>query len=68
MDTGESFEAVKMHVKVEAISRGYPYYTSRWGDTVPQSEAEASVEECSLLIEQIQQLAAELGIMLREDA
>lgn len=67
-DTGESFDTIKYHVKVEAIARGYPYTTSRWGETVPQSEAKASVEECGLLIEQVQQLAAELGIVLREDA
>ena len=68
VETGESFDTVKMHVKVEAISRGYPYRTSRWGDTVPQAEAAASVEECTMLIEQVQQLAAELGIILREAA
>jgi hypothetical protein len=68
METGDDFDSLKWHVKKEAVSRGYPFRTTRWGEVVPRSEAKASVEECSLLIETVQQVAAELGIVLREEA
>lgn len=66
-DTGDDFDSVKMHVKRMAISRGYPFKTNRWGEVVPKSERRSTVEECALLIDTVQQVAAELGIVLREE-
>lgn len=67
MDTGDDFDSVKAHVKHLAISRGYPFVTTKWGEVVPKSEAKATVEESALLIETVEQVAAELGIALREE-
>lgn len=65
VETGNDFRAVKEVVKLRAIGRGYPFKTFH-GVTVPQSEADCSTVECSLLIEEVEQLAAEEGIVLRE--
>jgi hypothetical protein len=65
-ETGDSFDDVKLHVKREAISMGYPYHTTTWGDVVPQSEADASTEECGYLIETAHRIASFLDIRLRE--
>lgn len=67
VETGETFDTVKWHVKKEAVTMGYPFTTSRWGEVVPKSEARATVAECSLLIDEVERLAAELGIVLREE-
>jgi hypothetical protein len=64
-ETGNDFNVVKTWVKQQAISRGYPFETFH-GVMVPKSEANASVEECAILIDVVHQLAAELGIMLSE--
>lgn len=66
VETGNDFDAVKSVVKMRAISRGYPFHTFQ-GIAIPQSEAQSSVEECALLIDEVHQLAAELGISLREE-
>ena len=63
--TGNDFDMVKTVVKMRAISRGYPFKTLR-GVVIPQSEADASIEECALLIDEVHQLAAEEGIALVE--
>ena len=63
--TGNDFGAVKDVVKLRAISRGYPFTTFK-GITVPQSEADCSTIECGLLIDEVEALAAEEGIVLRE--
>ena len=65
-ETGNDFDAVKMYCKEQAITRGYPSAEFR-GRIVPKSEAETSTIECAALIETIEQLAAELGIRLREE-
>ena len=65
-ETGQDFETVKWAVKCRAISRGYRYETDVDGHAVPISEGRASVEEASLLIETMQQLAAELEIKFPE--
>lgn len=66
METGNEFDTVKMCVKRRAIKRGYSFETDFDGEVVPKSEARTSVEECHLLIEEVQQLADELGIILPE--
>lgn len=64
--TGDSFDDVKMYVKREAISLGYPYHTSTFGDVVPESEANASTVECGYLIDTAHRIASDMGIKLRE--
>ena len=64
--TGDSFDDVKMHLKREAISMGYPYHTSTFGDVVPNSEADASTVECSYLIDTAHRIASDMGITLKE--
>ena len=65
VETGNDFAAVKAVVKQMAVSMGYPFRTFR-GMVIPYSEAEASVQECAILIEAVHRLAAELGINLKE--
>lgn len=66
-ETGNDYETVKAKVKMIACeSFGYPY-TEFQGVIVPQSEAKASVEECAYLIEAAHLLAADLGIILKEE-
>jgi len=65
VETGNDFHAVKEVVKLRAISRGYPFDTFN-GVTIPRSEADSSTVECSLLIAEVEQLAAELEIRLVE--
>lgn len=64
--TGDSFDDVKMHIKREAISMGYPSRTTSFGQVEPQSEADASTEECSILIECAHRVASFLGVTLKE--
>lgn len=64
--TGCSFDAVKAHVKRLAVDHGYPFDTLPDGSVAPKSEADISVEEAAVLIEQIHAFAAEFGIPLRE--
>lgn len=72
VETGNEFETVKMYVKKKAISRGYPVKTDdegNWlkdiyGDYIPISESQATVEQSIMLIEEMKQLAAEYNIIL----
>lgn len=76
METGQDFSTTKNYIKQMAIAMGYPVKTRKlpngcvedvqdwFGNPVGISEADASKEECSLLIECAVQLASELGIML----
>ena len=63
--TDNPFALVKMAVKERAATMGYPSLKSKWG-TMPQSEADASVEECAILIQAAEIIAAEEGIILKE--
>lgn len=64
-ETGNDFDTVKMYCKHKAIPRGYPFSTI--GDVVvPWSEKRLDTVQCGYLIESINQLAAELGIALKE--
>ena len=66
-DTGNDYETVKTAVKMIACeSFGYPYAEFQ-GVIVPQSESKASTEECAYLIEAAHLLAADLGIILKEE-
>lgn len=75
METGQDFASTKSYVKQMAIEMGYPRLTRRtvkgiedvvdwWGNPVGISEADASIQDCSLLIECAVRLASELGITL----
>jgi hypothetical protein len=64
-ETGNDFDDVKNAAKHMALSRGYPYHTIA-GQVVPYSETELNTEQAGHLIEALHQIAAELGIQLRE--
>lgn len=74
-ETGNDFEDVKMYVKKRALRRGYPCVKDKngvpklslvTGDFLPKSEKYINTIEAGYLIEEIEQLAAEYGIILRE--
>lgn len=65
VETGNSFDVVKMHIKTEAISEGYPYEQIK-GKIYPKSEALASTTEEKVLIDCAVRLAAEYNVRLRE--
>lgn len=72
--TGHHFEVVKLEVKNIAIGMGYPMLVidgnvkmDIHGRPMGISESDASVEECTILIEAVHQLAAEIGYTLREE-
>ena len=66
-ETGNDYETVKNAVKMLAVEQmGYPY-TDFHGVITPKGESESSTEECAKLIEAAHLLAADLGIVLRED-
>jgi len=73
--TGQPFEDIKKRCKQVAVTRGYPILedeagtaiTDLWGNVNGISEADASTEDASILIEAIHQLADELEIILREE-
>lgn len=73
-ETGNDFDDVKMYVKQKAFRRGYPMkrdkngniiYSLIDGQPIPESEAKISTVEAGYLIDEIIQLAAELGIVLK---
>jgi hypothetical protein len=75
METGNSFDDVKKYCKQVAVSMGYPILedingsaiVDFWGNTNGISEADASIEEASVLIKAIKQIADELSITLIDD-
>ena len=66
-ETGNSFEAVKMHTKYMAMEQGGWQWDTIAGKEYPKSEAGATVEEAIVWIECCHQLAAELDIKLMEE-
>ena len=74
--TGNDFYDIKLYVKRKAMRRGLPaktdnngeiIYSKVDGEPLPISEADMNTIQCSWAIEEIQQLAAEYGIILREE-
>ena len=66
-DTGNDYESVKNAVKMLAVEQmSYPY-TDFHGVITPKGESESSTDECAKLIEAAHLLAADLGIILREE-
>ena len=75
-ETGQDFDAVKLYVKRQAISRGLPLKQTQNGDIiysivdgepVPISEADMDTVQCGWCIDAAHVLAAEFGIALREE-
>jgi len=75
-ETGQDFEAVKLYVKRQAIARGLPLkqktngdiiYSIVDGEPVPISETDMDTVQCGWCIDACHVLAAELGIILREE-
>jgi len=67
MFTGMEFDVLKFWLKKKAIRREYPFDTDPDGDTVPWSESRISVEEAGYLNDEIEQYAAEIGCVLKEE-
>ena len=72
-ETGNEFQDVKEYIKSKAVAMGYPMLmkdgkvvVNPYGEPRGISEADSSIEECSLLIEQAHMLASEYGIELKE--
>ena len=73
-ETGNDFYDVKEYIKSKAVSRGYPMLMKNskvvvnpYGEPKGISEAESTVEECSILIQVAEALASEYGIELRRE-
>lgn len=66
--TGNDYETIKYCVKMIAVEQlGYPFQTIS-GHVVPKRESDCDTEECGKLIEASHILAAQLQIILREEA
>jgi hypothetical protein len=67
MAFGIPFETTKMYIKIRAsLEMGYPAETIK-GVTLPQSEALATVEQESMLIEMCHIVASEIPVSLIEE-
>ena len=65
--TGNDYDTIKYCVKMTAVEQlGFPY-TEVAGHIIPKAERETSTEECAKLIEAAHIMAANLGLVLRED-
>ena len=66
--TGNDYETIKYCIKMTAAEQfGYPTQTVA-GHVVPKRESDCDTSECAMLIEASHDLAAQLGIILREEA
>ena len=71
-ETGNDWDDVKTGIKARAIKRGFPpphviRVKGRGPIEVWKSEANCTVAECSMLIDEAHQIADELGITLKEE-
>jgi hypothetical protein len=71
--SGQDFAEIKMLIKERALKRGYPPQTDEDGEIIvnrrtgiplPKSESDCSTVECALLIDELEQLAAEMEFVL----
>ena len=71
--TGEEMERIKLYCKKRAIRRGYPVKKDEQGniiiskldgEPIPESSGKVNTVEAGYLIEELQQLASELSIIL----
>ena len=66
--TGNDYETIKYCIKMTAAEQfGYSTQTVA-GHVVPKRESDCDTSECAMLIEASHYLAAQLGIILREEA
>jgi hypothetical protein len=66
-ETGNDIDDVEEYAKERAMVRGYPYKINKMnGKPMPLSMTKINTVEASALIETLQQLAAELGIVLHD--
>lgn len=66
--TNNDYETIKYCIKMIAVEQmGYPFETVA-GHIIPKRESDCDTEECAKLIEASHILAAQLGIILREEA
>lgn len=66
--TGNDYETIKYCIKMTAAEQfGYPTQTVA-GHVIPKRETDCDTSECAMLIEASHYLAAQLGIVLREEA
>jgi len=75
-ETGNDFADVKLYVKRKAFARGLPFATKANGEIIyslvdgepmPISESAMDTVQCSWCIEEVNILAAEMGIVLSEE-
>ena len=82
-ETGQDFQTTKEYIKSKAVEMGYPMLTRKrmekgqiveevitdwYGNPRGISEADSSVEQCSILIDCAIMLATELGIEIVFDS
>lgn len=74
--TGNDFADIKMYCKMRAVPRGYPLMTDDagniiiskvTGDPIPESEKYINTLEAGYLSDAIEQVAAEAGVILKEE-
>lgn len=74
--TGNDFEDIKLYLKRRAMRRGLPakinekneiVYSKVDGEPIPISEKDMNTEQCGWVISEIEQLAAEYGVILQEE-
>jgi hypothetical protein len=61
-EQGQSWRQALHEACDMAITKGYPYTTSKFGNVEPKDYKEMTVEEASIIITQLQENAAFLGI------
>ena len=75
-ETGLDFDDVKMYIKRRALKRDYPFlkdengnivYSLLDGEALPLPERLASVEDAIMLNEELNQVAAEMGVYLWDE-
>lgn len=66
--TGNDYETIKYCIKMIAVEQlGYSFETIA-GHVIPKKESDCDTEECGKLIEASHILAAQIGLILREEA
>ncbi len=75
-EKGLDFDDLKMYIKRRALKRGYPFlrdengnivYSMIDGEPLPLPERYASVDDAILLNEELNQVAAEIGVVLWDE-
>lgn len=65
-EMGETWREVLIEACEMAITKGYPYSTSKFGHIVPKDYKDMTMEEASIVIEQLHDNAAFLNMTLVE--